>query len=119
MVRGHFPRSPRPSQVVMTMKVVTVVNPGVLRGIFFKAQQVCFELIDMPHLEKTEQAPARQIICEQARGDMDKVKQVVTALANVELVTGGGRPNHIGAAGGCLQSQFFVCFCVCAAFILS
>ena len=58
-----------------------------LRDIFFKDQQVCFELIDMPLLEKTKQVPARQIIHEQMRGDLDKITQVVTALANVELVT--------------------------------
>ena len=43
----------------------------------------------MPRLEKTEQASARQIICEQARGDLDKINQVVTALANVKLVAAG------------------------------
>ena len=43
----------------------------------------------MSRLEKTEQASARQIICEQARGDLDKINQVVTALANVELVAAG------------------------------
>ena len=74
-VRGHSPRSPRLSHVVMAMKAVTVVNPGVLRDIFFKAQRVCLS--------------ARQIICEQARGDLDKINQVVTALANVELVAFG------------------------------
>ena len=40
----------------------------------------------MPRLEKAEQASACQIICEQARGELDKIKQVVTSLANVELV---------------------------------
>ena len=42
IVCGHSPRSPQPSQVVMTMKAVTVVNPGVLRDIIFQGSTGLF-----------------------------------------------------------------------------
>ena len=53
----------------------------------------------MPRLEKAEQASDGHIICEQARGELDKIKQVVAVSANVELVVTGLAKLEPAAAG--------------------
>ena len=53
----------------------------------------------MPRLEKAEQAAAGQIIFEQTRGDLDKIKQMVDGPANFELAVAGLAKLETTAAG--------------------
>ena len=56
-------------------------------------------VIDMLCLEKAEQAASGQIIFEQTRGDLDKIKQIVDDQANVELAVAGLAKLEPAAAG--------------------
>ena len=53
----------------------------------------------MPRSEKAEQTSAGQIICEKARGILDKIKQVVAVPANVKLVVAGQAKLEPATAG--------------------
>ena len=56
-------------------------------------------VIDMLRLEKAEQAATAQIIFEQTRGDLNKIKQMVDDPTNVELAVAGLAKLEPAAAG--------------------
>ena len=59
----------------------------------------------MPLLEKAEQTATAQIIFQQTRDDLDKMKQMVDDLANVELTVAGLaklEPAAVGSKVNCL-----------------
>ena len=100
-IRGHSPHDPRLS--CLTIAMTAVANPDVLCDIFFLRRDrsvLCREnhectLIDMPCLEKVEQAA--HLLAD--KGHLDKIVQVVADPTNVKLLVVGVAEFEPAAAG--------------------